>query len=87
MVRSEALKKAQKKYFEKIKGTEIGERVRLSMLESSKRAFNKRYAENEEFRKNKNAYEIQKYYYKTAEDMGAMKNIKNLFGSLMFYGR
>lgn len=87
MVRSEALKRAQRRYFEKIKGTEIGERVRLSMLESSKRAFNKRYAENEQFRRNKNAYEIQKYYYKTAEDMGAMKCIKHLFGSHLFYGR
>lgn len=87
MARTEALKRAQKKYMEKIRGTEIGERVRLSQLESAKKAFNKRYATNEEFRRNKNAYGIQAYYYRTAEDMGAMKCMKHLFGEQVFYGR
>lgn len=86
MVRSEALKKAQRKYMEKIKGTEIGQRVRESMIESSKRAFNYRYANDPEFRKNKNEYSIKQYYYKTAED-SALKCIRHLFGSDVFYGR
>jgi len=87
MVRSEALKRAQKKYMEKIKGTEIGERVRASQLLSAKRAFNRRYATDETFRKNKNIYGIQAYYYRTAEDGGAVKHIRNLFGEKAFYGR
>ena len=87
MVRSDALKRAQKKYMEKIKGTEIGDRVRQSQLESAKRAFNKRYATDETFRKNKNLYGIQAYYYRTAEDGGAMKQIRHLFGNNAFYGR
>jgi len=86
MVRTEALKKAQKKYMEKIKGTEIGKRVRESMIESSKRAFNYRYAHDPEFRKNKNEYSIKQYYYRTAED-SALKCIKHLFGVNVFYGR
>jgi len=87
MVRSEALKRAQKKYMEKIKGTEIGERVRASQLLSAKRAFNKRYATDEEFRKNKNIYGIQAYYYRTAEDGMAVKHMRHLFGENVFYGR
>lgn len=86
MTRTEAMKKAQKKYMEKIKGTEIGERVRASQLLSAKRAFNRRYANDEEFRKNKNEYSIQQYYYKTAED-SAIKCIRRLFGEHVFYGR
>lgn len=86
MVRSEAMKKAQKKYMEKIKGTEIGQRVRESQLLSAKNAFNRRYANDEEFRKNKNNYSIQQYYYKSAED-SALKCIKKLFGDYVFYGR
>ena len=87
MVRSEALKRAQKKYMERIKGTEIGERVSQSQLLSAKRAFTKRYATDEEFRKNKNIYGIQAYYYRTAEDSGSMKQFRRLFGDNVFYGR
>jgi hypothetical protein len=86
MGRSEAMNKAQKKYMEKIKGTEIGQRVRESQLLSAKNAFNRRYANDEEFRKNKNLYSIQQYYYKSAED-SALKCIKKLFGEYAFYGR
>jgi hypothetical protein len=86
MGRSEAMKKAQKKYMEKIKGTEIGQRVRESQLLSAKNAFNRRYANDEEFRKNKNLYSIQQYYYKSAED-SALKCIKKLFGEYAVYGR
>lgn len=82
MARSEALKRAQKAYMERIKGTEIGERIKASMLESSRRAFNRRYANDEEFRRHKNEYERNKAYYKSAENDGVLKSIKLLFGGI-----
>jgi hypothetical protein len=82
MPRSEALKRAQKAYMIRIKGTEIGDRIKASMLESSRRAFNRRYANDEEFRRNKNAYERNKAYYRAAENDGVLKSLKLLFGGI-----
>ena len=82
MPRSEALKRAQKAYMIRIKGTEIGDRIKASMLESSRRAFNRRYANDEQFRLNKNAYERNKAYYRAAENDGVLKSLKLLFGGI-----
>lgn len=87
MPRTQAMKDAQRRYMQRIKGTEIGERVRLAQLEASKRAFNKRYANNVEFREAKNAYELLKYYYKSAENDGVLKCIRSLYGGYLNYGR
>ena len=84
--RSEALRLAQKRYLERVKGTEIGERIRRSNIESAKRAFNRRYANDEAFRLEKVKYGIEKYYYDTAEE-GSMRAIRKLFGKDLFYGR
>jgi len=85
--RTEAIKHAQKLYNERIKGTEIGERIKKSQRESSRRAFNKKYALDAEFRQTKINRALTHYYYRTAENDGVLKCIKHLFGSLQYYGR
>jgi hypothetical protein len=80
------MKASQKRYYERIKGTEMYTRILASKLVSSKKAFNKRYANDEEFRKNKVAYGIEKYYYDSAEE-SCLKCVRKLFGKDVFYGR
>lgn len=85
--RTEAVRRAQKAYLESIKGTEIGERVKKSQRESSRRAFNKKYATDDVFRRERIDSALVRYYYRTAENDGVLKCVKHLFGNLMFYGR
>jgi hypothetical protein len=85
--RTEAICRAQKAYNERIKGTEMGERVKKSQRESSRRAFNRKYALDSEFRQTKINRALVHYYYKTAENDGVLKSVKHLFGNLLFYGR
>ena len=86
--RSESLKIAQIRYLERIKTENIPQwnKIRTSKLESSKRAFNRRYANDEEFRKNKVKYGIEAYYYRSAEE-SSLKCVRKLFGDNQFYGR
>lgn len=87
MPRSESMKEAQKRYMIRVQGTEVGERIRRAQAEASKRAFNKRYANNILFRESKNAYELQKYYYRSAENDGVLRNLRSLYGGYLNYGR
>jgi hypothetical protein len=86
MTRTLAMKEAQKRYMAKIKGTAQGDKIYEKLKELNKRAFNKKYHDDETFRKNKNEYCKWRQYYKDYEN-GTLKAVKFLFGENIFYGR
>lgn len=87
VVRTEAVKKAQKEYFQRIKGTPMGEKIKQCQRESSKRSFNKKYANDPEFREHVMQMSRMRHYYNDAKNDGVLKCVKHLFGEFIFYGR
>lgn len=86
MVRTQALKEAQKRYMAKIKGTPQGDKIYEKVKKANKEHFMKKYREDETFRKSKNEYCKWRKYYLDFEN-GTFRALRNLFGEYTFYGR
>ena len=86
MPRSPALVLAQKNYMQRIKGTEVGNRVYERIKIHNREAFRKRYTEDEDFRRSKNEYCRLRAYYHDYEN-GTLRALRSLFGEYQFYGR
>lgn len=83
MPRSPACVEAQKKYMAKIRAAKNGP-VYEKIKQYNRKAFAKRYNQDEEFRLAKNKYCRERAYYKNED--GTLRALRYLFG-YEFYGR